>query len=89
MHTHACTDQGPTGFWAEMRSVQLPNDSSDSADPRRNSAELSEVHVHALNLEAVFNLAVSNALGGEEGLGWVGGEERCAGRGGKVREKYS
>lgn len=47
--------------------MQLPNESSDRSDTERNSAEFSAAHLLALNLEAVFNLAMSNALGREEG----------------------
>lgn len=43
--------------------MQLPNESSDSGDTGRNSAEFSVAHSLALNLEAVFNLTMNNALG--------------------------
>lgn len=66
--------------------MQLPNDSSDSGDPVHNSAEFSAAHTLALNLEAVFNLTMNNALG--RGREWGGQDERgCGGRGGKVRER--
>lgn len=67
--------------------MQLPNDSSGSGDPVHNSAEFSVAHTLALNLEAVFNLTMNNALGG--GVGECNGQEEmgCGGRGGKVREK--
>lgn len=47
--------------------MQLPNENSDSGDTGRNSAEFSVAHSLALNLEAVFNLTMNDALGEGEG----------------------
>lgn len=68
--------------------MQLPNESSDRGDT--NSAEFSVAHALALNLEAVFNHTMNNALGRGKGRECGGEDERrCGGRGGKVREKYN